>query len=103
MVNMVVFNASSFCILVYYLPSSFVVCQQPLKLVLLVTVISSSIPMEVMTKQLGRKERGSLTPLWSCRECHSVGFCVGVLLLNVFSVLLYGVSSSSYWEQGYDT
>jgi len=51
-----------------------VVCQQPLKQVLLVKVISFSIPMEVMTKQLDRKERGSLTPLWNYRECQSVGF-----------------------------
>jgi len=74
MVNMVALNTSPFCILIYYLPSSSVVCQQPLKQVLLVKVISSSIPMKVMTKQLGRKERGSFTPLWSSRGCQSVGF-----------------------------
>jgi len=60
-----------------------VVCQQPLKQVLLVKVISSSIPVEVMTKQLGRKERGSLTPLWICRECHSgihlCNFCINAI------------------------
>jgi hypothetical protein len=74
MVDVMAHNASPFCVLIYSLPSSAVVCQQPLKQALLVKVITSSIPVKVMNKQLGRKEGGSLTPLWRCRGCQSVGF-----------------------------